>query len=96
MEVLDELLLHEWLNAILLLLLDWPVSSDDSSLSRVMTMCYFVFNILGAYGAAVLYRKKDDDSLVILKEINMLDLSASERQMALNEVYIFDTFLNGI
>ena len=40
----------------------------------------------GAYGAAVLYRKKDDDSLVILKEINMHDLNASERQMALNEV----------
>ena len=40
----------------------------------------------GAYGAAVLYRKKDDDSLVILKEINMIDLSATERQLALNEV----------
>lgn len=42
--------------------------------------------MLGAYGAAVLYRKKDDDSLVILKEINMHDLTAAERQMALNEV----------
>ncbi|XP_033116880.1 uncharacterized protein LOC117116878 isoform X2 [Anneissia japonica] len=42
----------------------------------------------GAYGAAVLYRKKDDDSLVILKEINMHDLTAAERQMALNEVRV--------
>ncbi|XP_071139970.1 uncharacterized protein [Mytilus edulis] len=42
----------------------------------------------GAYGAAVLYRKKDDDSLVILKEINMHDLNAAERQLALNEVSI--------
>ncbi|XP_071942036.1 uncharacterized protein [Antedon mediterranea] len=42
----------------------------------------------GAYGAAVLYRKKDDDSLVILKEINMHDLTAVERQMALNEVRV--------
>jgi len=42
--------------------------------------------LLGAYGTAVLYRKKDDDSLVILKEINLHDLTASERQMALNEV----------
>ncbi|XP_053387860.1 uncharacterized protein LOC123541853 [Mercenaria mercenaria] len=42
----------------------------------------------GAYGAAVLYKKKDDDSLVILKEINMHDLKAAERQMALNEVNI--------
>ena len=40
----------------------------------------------GAYGSAVLYRKKDDDSLVILKEINMHDLNATERLMALNEV----------
>ena len=40
----------------------------------------------GAYGAAVLYRKKDDDSLVILKEINMHDLTAQERQFATNEV----------
>lgn len=44
------------------------------------------FHLSGAYGAAVLYRKKDDDSLVILKEINMHDLNANERQMALNEV----------
>uniref|UniRef100_A0A2C9JNN1 non-specific serine/threonine protein kinase n=1 Tax=Biomphalaria glabrata TaxID=6526 RepID=A0A2C9JNN1_BIOGL len=42
----------------------------------------------GSYGAAVLYKKKDDESLVILKEINMHDLTASERQMALNEVNV--------
>lgn len=36
----------------------------------------------------MLYKKKDDDSLVILKEINMHDLKASERQMALNEVSV--------
>ena len=43
-------------------------------------------SVLGAYGTAVLYRKKDDDSLVILKEINLHDLNASERQLAMNEV----------
>ena len=43
----------------------------------------------GAYGTAILYRKKDDDSLVILKEINLHDLNTSERQLALNEVTIF-------
>ena len=43
----------------------------------------------GAYGTAILYRKKDDDSLVILKEINLHDLNASERQLALNEVTLF-------
>ena len=45
--------------------------------------------ISGAYGAAVLYRKKDDDSLVILKEISLHELTASERQMAMNEVLVF-------
>ncbi|XP_047483303.1 serine/threonine-protein kinase Nek8-like [Penaeus chinensis] len=39
----------------------------------------------GAFGSAVLYRRKEDDAMVIIKEINMLELSASERQMALNE-----------
>lgn len=45
----------------------------------------FVF-VLGAYGTAVLYKKKDDDSLVILKEINLHDLNVGERQLAQNEV----------
>ena len=35
----------------------------------------------------MLYRKKDDESLVILKEINMHELSYTERQLALNEVH---------
>lgn len=42
----------------------------------------------GAFGAAVLYRRKDDDSLVVLKEINMHDLSSQERQLALNEASV--------
>ena len=45
----------------------------------------------GAFGAAILYRKKDDGLMVIIKEINMLDLSATERQMALNEVNRVET-----
>lgn len=44
----------------------------------------------GAFGTAVLYRKKYDDSLVIVKEINMHDLTASERQLAINEVSFTD------
>ncbi|XP_072134252.1 uncharacterized protein [Mobula birostris] len=44
--------------------------------------------LTGAYGTAVLYRKKDDDSLVILKEINMHELNHIERQRALNEVKV--------
>lgn len=45
----------------------------------------------GAFGAAILYRKKEDGLMVIIKEINMLDLSATERQMALNEVNRVET-----
>jgi serine/threonine protein kinase len=41
---------------------------------------------IGSFGSAILYRRKDDDSLVILKEINMHDLTSNERQLALNEV----------
>ena len=42
----------------------------------------------GAFGNAVLYRRKDDGLMCIIKEINMLDLNASDRQMALNEVKV--------
>lgn len=45
-----------------------------------------LFAFEGAYGTAVLYKKKDDDSLVILKEINLHELNVSERQLAQNEV----------
>ncbi|XP_045610447.2 serine/threonine-protein kinase Nek8 isoform X2 [Procambarus clarkii] len=42
----------------------------------------------GAFGSAILYRRKEDETMVVIKEINMLELSASERQMALNEVNV--------
>ena len=55
----------------------------------MLYFCFFsnyVFVCEGAYGTAVLYKKKDDDSLVILKEINLHELNVSERQLAQNEV----------
>lgn len=39
----------------------------------------------GAFGTAVLYRRRDDSSLVVLKEVDLHALTASERQLALNE-----------
>lgn len=42
----------------------------------------------GAFGSAVLYRRRADDTLVIIKEINMLELSGAERQMSLNEINV--------
>ncbi|XP_075231807.1 serine/threonine-protein kinase Nek8-like [Lycorma delicatula] len=42
----------------------------------------------GAFGTAVLYERLIDNKLVVIKEINMTDLTAHERQMALNEVNV--------
>ena len=47
------------------------------------------FCFLGNFGTAVLYKKKDDNTLVVLKEINMTELNSQERLMAINEVYIY-------
>ena len=44
--------------------------------------------IVGAFGQAVLYRRKDDDSKVILKKINVLELKKEERQGVLTEIKI--------
>ena len=76
------------------------VGKGDQSCIYVINnlRCYSIFHFglltglccvcihAGAYGTAVLYRKKDDDSRVILKEINLHDLNASERQLTINEV----------
>ena len=45
-------------------------------------------HFVGAFGTAVLYRRKSDDMHVIIKEVNMLELPAAERQLALNEVNV--------
>ncbi|CAG2123066.1 unnamed protein product, partial [Medioppia subpectinata] len=48
----------------------------------------------GAFGTAVLYRKRPDGLLVVLKEINMNDLNAAERQLAINEVRVLSILDN--
>uniref|UniRef100_A0A914YGS2 Protein kinase domain-containing protein n=1 Tax=Panagrolaimus superbus TaxID=310955 RepID=A0A914YGS2_9BILA len=45
----------------------------------------------GSFGSAILYRRKADDSLVVIKEINMHELSTAERQLALNEVSLLSS-----
>ncbi|PAV77498.1 hypothetical protein WR25_02539 isoform G [Diploscapter pachys] len=57
-----------------------PQTSGTSQYERIRTVGK------GAFGSAVLYRRKDDGSLIIIKEINMYDLNSSQRQLALNEV----------
>lgn len=56
-------------------------------LRRILLCSYEKIRVVGkgAFGNAVLYRHKEDGLFCIIKEINMLDLTASDRQMALNE-----------
>jgi serine/threonine protein kinase len=46
----------------------------------------------GAYGRAVLYRKRESGAYVILKEINLLELTPAERNMAFNEAKVLRLF----
>ena len=46
------------------------------------------YHLTGAHGRAIVYRKKDDNSFVILKEINMMDLTREQRVRAMTEVDI--------
>lgn len=42
----------------------------------------------GAFGVATLYRNTNKNSLVVIKQINMLDMTAQERLLALNEAKV--------
>jgi NIMA (never in mitosis gene a)-related kinase len=43
----------------------------------------------GSFGVASLYRRTNDDIMVVLKQINLADITKSEREMAMNEVEVF-------
>uniref|UniRef100_A0A1A9X1P4 non-specific serine/threonine protein kinase n=1 Tax=Glossina brevipalpis TaxID=37001 RepID=A0A1A9X1P4_9MUSC len=43
----------------------------------------------GSFGTAVLYKRKTDQCHVVFKQINLNDLSATERDLAMNEVEVF-------
>lgn len=45
----------------------------------------------GAFGEAVLYQRRDTAVLVVIKEINLHELSADERRLAINEVEVTPT-----
>jgi NIMA (never in mitosis gene a)-related kinase len=64
---------------------DWMMQTDKEA--RALYEKMWVEGT-GAHGRAIVYRKKDDNSFVILKEINMMDLSKQQRIRALNEVEI--------
>ena len=44
--------------------------------------------VAGAFGVANLYLRLSDSKLVVMKEINMLELSSKERLLALNEIAV--------
>lgn len=59
-----------------------------SRVRPILSNLAFIVLLIGAFGTAVLYRRLSDSKMIVLKEINMGDLSAAERQMALNEVEV--------
>jgi NIMA (never in mitosis gene a)-related kinase len=46
----------------------------------------------GAYGIATLYRRKEDEELVVVKEINLSDLKPKDRGLASNEMKVLSLF----
>lgn len=50
----------------------------------------FVKNVgRGSFGVASLYKRISDEVMVVLKQINLADISNAEREMAMNEVEVF-------
>lgn len=43
---------------------------------------------LGSSGTAILYERNNDKKLVVVKEVNLFDLSETEKELALNEVHV--------
>ncbi|CAG9804191.1 unnamed protein product [Chironomus riparius] len=43
----------------------------------------------GSFGVASLYKRLNDDVSVVLKQINLAELSTAEKEMAMNEVEVF-------
>jgi NIMA (never in mitosis gene a)-related kinase len=43
----------------------------------------------GSFGVASLYKRINDEVFVVLKQINLADITRTEREMAMNEVEVF-------
>lgn len=44
---------------------------------------------IGSFGVAILYVKKTNQSNVVLKQINLMNLTKMEKELAMNEVEVF-------
>ena len=66
--------------------MEYYFSSHKTDGNRVLNGLQKI-NIVGrgAQGMAVLYRRKADQKLVIIKEINTTEMSKEQRTMAMNE-----------
>uniref|UniRef100_A0AC35UHH6 Protein kinase domain-containing protein n=1 Tax=Rhabditophanes sp. KR3021 TaxID=114890 RepID=A0AC35UHH6_9BILA len=69
------------------------VSKDGVIGSGVGTNNYELIKKVGsgAFGSAILYKRKLDDTLVIIKEIDMNGISQREREQALQEVFLLSS-----
>ncbi|XP_072284240.1 serine/threonine-protein kinase Nek9 isoform X2 [Pyxicephalus adspersus] len=69
---------------------DYGDSGRSCSVTEQEELHYIPIRVLGhgAYGEATLYRRTEDDSLVVWKEVGLARLSEKERRDALNEIVI--------
>lgn len=51
----------------------------------------FIDVVAGAFGTAHLFRCRTDSSLVVIKEINVVDLNGSDRELAFGEAELMST-----
>jgi NIMA (never in mitosis gene a)-related kinase 8 len=71
---------------------DLSLGNNDDSVSEKMDLPeYRRVKVVGrgSFGVAILYERIQDQRMVVLKQINLGDLTESEKRLAMNEVDIF-------
>lgn len=70
---------------------DTPKDSGNESETEIELTGYRrIRNVgQGSFGVAVLYERHSDGQVVVMKQINLSDLTKSERELAMNEVAVF-------
>ncbi|XP_039948387.1 serine/threonine-protein kinase Nek8 isoform X3 [Bactrocera tryoni] len=68
-----------------------PKALDSSSINRIRLSNYEKIKVVGqgSFGVAILYRRKFDNHHIVFKQINLAELTPSERDLAMNEVEVF-------
>lgn len=70
---------------------DNPKDSGNESEGEIELTGYHRIRTVGqgSFGIAVLYERLGDGQLIVMKQINLSDLTKSERDLAMNEVEVF-------